>query len=164
MNEDTVILTPAEENAQRAERLGRVLASEKAEADVQAARVEKSVADGAKVNETYFEKQRQLEDQINNNKPIVLKPRTNDEAVAAEAARYPRPAVNPMPLGDPLMDRETDASKRASGYVTPKLKKSITLQSAPDPFPTSDPRRGMSKELILSMGMNPDPKQPAFKK
>ena len=161
---DEKVLTPEQENAQRRERLGRVLAEEEAAKKLQADRTEQVNAATRNVNSEYFEKQRQLEEQARNNKPIVLKPQTNEDAIAATAARYPYPATNPQPVGDQLMEQQSDACKRAAGYIPPKLKPSITLQPLPAKYPASDPRAGMDEDLIVRMGMEVDPAKSPFKK
>lgn len=164
MNNETKIITPEQEIAQRRERLARVTAEEKIVADAKKRREEQAAAQTAGVNESFFEKEARRAEEARNNKPIVLKRQGDAEASAAEAARYPRPAVNPMPVGDPFMDRETEASQRAAGYTPPKLKPSITLQPMPSKYPMGDPRAGMSEDLIVRMGMNPDPTKSALKK
>lgn len=150
---DETILTAEQEVAQRAERLSRVQAIEKAEADEQAKRVEQAAASTRGTNEAFFEKQRRLEEEARNNKPVVLKRQTNEDAVRAEQERYPRPALN----------------KPQEGFSDPhsvqpcKRNPSITLQPASAKYPPSDPRCGMSEELIRRMGMEVDPRKPALK-
>lgn len=107
-------------------------------------------------NAEFFAKEAEREDQAKNNKPVVAAPKTQEQIVAEHAERYPYNTSGKAKGGvDPLMDRESDASKRAAGYVSPTLKPSIAMQPVPDPYPSSDPRHGMSRELILKMGMNP---------
>jgi len=129
-------------------------ADEAAEEAARTAQIEASAKQTRGVNEAYFKKQRQLEEQIKNNKPIVLKPQTNEDAIKANDLRYPRPATNKPQEGftDPY------------GLIPSERKPSITLQQRPDKYASSDPRHSMSRELIEGMGMNPDPTKPAFNK
>jgi hypothetical protein len=161
---DEKVLTPEQENAQRRERLGRVLAEEEAAKKLKADRVAKNDADCAAVNAEFFRKQEELSAQIAANKPVALPKQTNEDAVAATAARYPYPVTNPQPIGDHLMESQSDACKRAAGYIPPKLKPSITLQPLPAKYPASDPRAGMDEDLIVRMSMNPDPRKGPFEK
>jgi hypothetical protein len=158
------VLSSAEEAADRAEKLARVTAEEAAAKKIQDDRCEQAAASTRGVNEAFFEKQARRSEEARNNKPIIIPKKTNEEAIAASAAWYPYPVTNPQPISDPLMDRETEASQRAAGYTPPKLKTSLTLQPLPDPYPSSDPRRGMTEDLIIRMGMEVDPRKPAHKK
>lgn len=151
MNENEVVLTPAEEAAQRAERLSRVEAIENAEKKIQSERVEQVAAATRGVNESFFEREARQAELARSNKPVVLKQRSNADAIKAEQERYPRPVINKPQEGftDPY------------GLQPCERKASITLQPLPSKYPSSDPRNGMNEELIIRMGMNPDPTQPA---
>jgi hypothetical protein len=85
---------------------------------------------------------------------IVLPQKTNEDAIKANDLRYPRPATNKPQEGftDPY------------GLIPSERKPSIVLPSQPSKYPSSDPRHGMSEELIRSMSMNPDPAKSAFSK
>lgn len=48
------------------------------------------------------------------------------------------------------------------GLVPAPRNPSISLQTLPARFPSSDPREGFSDELIIAHGMNPNPLQPPF--
>src|ERR1035437_7131131 len=137
-------------------RRARLRQMEKDENEARTKQIEDASAPTRNVNAEYFAKQEALAKQIAENKSISLPKQTNAEAIAAQTARYPRPAVNPQPFSDSLMDRESDASRRAACYVTPKLKASISLQPSPEPYASSAPRRDMSEDLIIRMGMCPD--------
>jgi hypothetical protein len=143
-----------EEAKDRAEKIARVEAIEKAASDAKRKHEEHVAAQTSGHNERYFEKQRLLEEQIAANKPIVLKPQTNADAIAAEQARYPRPAVNPPQTG--YLD--------AASTVEAPRKPSITLQPMPSKYPSGDPRAGLTEALILSFNMDPEPTHPPFAK
>lgn len=120
------------EAQERAERLGRVLKEEKAVADAQAARVRKNDADCAKTNEAFFTKQAEEEARVKNNKPVILAPKTSEQVVAENTARYPYKPYDPNAI-DPLLECEPQYLKDAMGYHPAPLKRSITLTPQPDP-------------------------------
>ena len=163
-----VVLTLAEEAAQRAERKARVEKLEKEENDKREKRIEASSAPTRTVNAEYFEKQRKLQDeaaeQNARNKKAQAERETNrnSQSLKESEARYPYPAVNPQPAADHLMEASHPSTQKLHGYTPVKLKSGITLQPQPEKYPTSDPRHGMSEELIRSFGLNPDATKSAF--
>jgi len=154
MTEETD-LTNEQITQQRAERLNRVLAEEKKQSDAKRAREEQSAAATRGTNEAFFAKEAEERATAEANRPIVLEPVTDAATLKAqEQARYPRPKVNKPPEG--FVD--------AAGLIPCKRKPSITLQPLPEKYRAGDPRRGMSEDLIIRMGMNPDPTKPALEK
>lgn len=147
-------LTLAEQNAQRVERLGRVQAVEAAEKKTQADREARAAEQTAGINERFFLAEAAREEAARNNKPVVLKRNTNEDAIAAEQARYPRPAVNKPAEGYLDAASTVLAPRRASITLTPQTAK----------YPSSDPRSGLTDELILSFGMQVDPALSPFEK
>ena len=111
------------------------------------------------INEAYFRKQEELAQQAEEqNKKNAAAQREREKTVnernAAEAkARIEElhGKVNKPPTG--YVD--------AAGTILCKRNPSISLTPRPDPYPSSDPRNGMPEDLIIRMGMNPDPTQPA---
>lgn len=49
----------------------------------------------------------------------------------------------------------------AQGHIEAPRRASIVLQPEPEKYPAGDGRRGMSEDLIIRMGMDPDPTKPA---
>lgn len=141
-----------EEAADRAEKMARVTAIEKAKADERARTIAENDARTAGVNAKFFAAEAEREAQAAANKPIVLKPQTNAEVVAAEQARLNRPAVN----------RPQEGFLDAHSLVPAPRKPSIVLQTQPSKYPSGDPRAGLTETLILSFNMDPDPAHPPF--
>jgi hypothetical protein len=141
----------------RAEKLARVTAEEAAAKKLQDDRVEQAAAMSRGVNVKFFEQERLREEQAKANKPISKPKQTNEDAIAENTARYPFPKVNPQPVADHLADALVPDAARAGVTTVPKFvpKPSIALQPQPDPYPSNDPRHGMSEDLIRKMGLKP---------
>jgi hypothetical protein len=135
----------------------------KAEGDaIEAARAKQiatATALTAGMNEAYFRKQEELTQQIaeqNTKNAAAQKERDRlvNERRAAEAKAW-------------IEELHGKANKPPEGWldtartIPAPRNPSITLQPLPEKYPAGDPRRDMSEDLIIRMGMNPDPTQPA---
>lgn len=137
----------------------------KLEADEEAARWKQLEAAAALTrghNEAYFEKQRHLEEQTaeqNARNAAAQKERdkTANERSAAESKVQIEAVYGKT-------NKPQEGYEDMYGLVPSKRNAPRVLQPVPDPYPSSDPRHGMDEALIISMGMNPDPRQPFNKK
>lgn len=157
-----VVLSITEEAADRAEKMARVLADEKAKADAQAAREEQVAAQTRGVNEAYKAKQDALAKQIEE---------TNARNKAAQAERDKTANERSAAEGKARIEAvHGKQNKPETGFldahslVPAPRKPSIVLQTQPSKYPSSDPRAGLTEALILSFNMDPRPDHPPFAK
>jgi hypothetical protein len=132
------------------QRKARLKAEGEAEDRKRAEQIEASIAQTAGMNEAYFRKQEELAQQI---------AEQNVKNAAAQKERDKSAAARRIAENKANMECKVTTNKPPEGFIDMagtipcKRNPSITLQPLPSKYPSSDPRHGMSDELILRMGM-----------
>jgi hypothetical protein len=115
-------------------RKARLRADAAAETDARKKQIEASLAQTKNINAEYFRKEEELARQIAANKPVVLAPKTNEQAAKENAERYMYNTSGKAEGGvDPLLQNEPAYVQQLHGYTPVKLKASLKLTPQPDP-------------------------------
>jgi hypothetical protein len=135
----------------------------KAEGDaIEAARAKQiatATAQTAGMNEAYFHKQEELAQQIaEQNAKNAAAQKEREKSVNERRAAEARARIEEL---HGKTNKPPEGWLDTAGTIPAPRNPSITLQPLPEKYPAGDPRRDMSEDLIIRMGMNPDPTQPA---
>jgi hypothetical protein len=154
-----VVLSPAEEAAQRTERQARLKKMEQDEREERQRRIEASAATTRGFNEAYFRKQEELAQQIaKQNAKNAAAQKEREKSVNERRAAEAKARIEEL---HGKTNKPPEGWLDTAGTIPAPRNPSITLQPLPEKYPAGDPRRDMSEDLIIRMGMNPDPTQPA---
>lgn len=107
----------------------------KDESEARAKQIDVAQAPTRNVNAEYFTKEAERAAQIAANKPVAALPKTKEQVVAENSARYPFPEHNPQPIRDEAMEASPAYVQELHGYTPVKLKPSVALR----PEPAQDP-------------------------